>query len=89
MVEYIARMVEQWAFNLMVQGSNPCVLIGGYNSILVEYMFCIHKVAGSSPATSILFMLKKFNKSLFYIPPEIKFYFDFKLVTCFFFGLNG
>jgi len=36
-----------------------------------------------------LSMLKKFGKSLFYIPPEIKCYFNYKLSTFFFFGLNG
>lgn len=34
-------------------------------------------------------MLKKKNKTLFFIPPEILYYFDLKLSNFFFFGLNG
>ena len=34
-------------------------------------------------------MLKKISKALFFIPPEIKFYFDLKLFNFFFFGLSG
>ena len=34
-------------------------------------------------------MLKKFNKALFFIPPEIVFFFDLKTFKTFFFGLFG
>jgi hypothetical protein len=34
-------------------------------------------------------MLKKKNKTLFFIPPEILFYFDLKLGNFYFFSLNG
>ncbi len=34
-------------------------------------------------------MLKKSNKVLFYIPPEIKYYFDLKSFNFFFFGIVG
>ena len=34
-------------------------------------------------------MLKKYNKSLFFIPPEIIFYLDLKLLNFFFFGISG
>jgi len=34
-------------------------------------------------------MLKKYNKSLFFIPPEIVFHLDSKLLNFFFFGISG
>lgn len=39
--------------SLISKINNTVIFRGGYNSVLVEYMFCKYKVIGSSPISSI------------------------------------